>query len=59
MTKLMTSIAAMQTVERGLIGLDDDVSTILHEWKDAQVLQGFSEDGKPQLRRAKNKLTLR
>lgn len=55
----MTSIAAMQTVERGLIGLDDDVSTILHEWKDAQILEGFSEDGKPQLRRAKNKLTLR
>ncbi|KAL3428511.1 beta-lactamase family protein [Phlyctema vagabunda] len=59
MTKLMTTIAAMQVVERGLIGLDDDVSDVLHEWKDAEILEGFGEDGKPILRRAKNKITLR
>jgi len=59
MTKLMTGISAMQAVERGLIGLDDDVSTVLHEWKDAQILEGFDEDGKPRLRTAKNKITLR
>jgi CubicO group peptidase (beta-lactamase class C family) len=59
MTKLMTTVAAMQCVERGLIGLDDDVSSVLHEWKDAEILDGFDESGKPKLRKAKNKITLR
>lgn len=59
MTKLITSIAAMQAVERGLIGLDDDVSNVLHEWKDAQVLDGFDNSGEPMLHKAKNKITLR
>lgn len=59
MTKLMTTVAAMQTVERGLIALDDDVSNVLHEWKDAEILDGFDESGKPILRKSKNKITLR
>jgi CubicO group peptidase (beta-lactamase class C family) len=59
MTKLMTTVAAMQTMERGMIGLDDDVSDALHEWKDAEILDGFDESGKPILRKAKNKITLR
>lgn len=59
MTKLMTTVAAMQCVERGLIGLDDDVSSVLHEWKDAEILEGFDESGKPILHKAKNKITLR
>lgn len=59
-TKLMTSIAAMQCVERGQIGLDDDVSTILTELRDAEILTGF-EDGTeiPILKRAEEKITLR
>lgn len=59
MTKLLTSFAVMQAVERGLTGLDDDDSDILHEWKDAQVLEGSGEDGKPELRKARNKITSR
>ena len=59
MTKLMTTVAAMQAVERGLIALDDDVSNVLHEWKDAEILDGFDESGKPILRKSKNKVTLR
>ncbi|KAF3407121.1 Acyltransferase LovD [Talaromyces pinophilus] len=59
-TKLMTAIASMQCVERGLLNLDDDVSGILPEWKYPQILVGFEEDsGKPILKDAKNKLTLR
>ncbi|KAH7420158.1 beta-lactamase/transpeptidase-like protein [Cadophora sp. MPI-SDFR-AT-0126] len=38
-TKLMTSIAALQCVERGLIGLDDDVSNILTELRDVLILK--------------------
>lgn len=41
MTKLMTSVAAMQVVEKGLIGLDDDLSTILPELRDQKVLASF------------------
>jgi CubicO group peptidase (beta-lactamase class C family) len=60
MTKLVTSIAAMQCVERGLISLDDDISNVLAEWKDPEILEGFEEEsGKPILRKALNKITLR
>ncbi|KAL8786657.1 MAG: hypothetical protein Q9195_008111, partial [Heterodermia aff. obscurata] len=39
-TKLLTSIAALQCVERGLLNLDDDVSDILHEFRELQLLDG-------------------
>ncbi|KFZ10494.1 hypothetical protein V502_08091 [Pseudogymnoascus sp. VKM F-4520 (FW-2644)] len=59
-TKLMTSIAALQCVERGQIQLDDDVSTVLTELKDIQILTGFKEGTKePTFKPAKNKITLR
>lgn len=59
-TKLMTAIGSMQCVERGLLNLDEDVSSILPEWKNPQILVGFEDDsGKPILKDAKNKLTLR
>ena len=57
-TKLVTSVAAMQCVERGLIGLEDDVSVLLPELKDVQIFAGI-EDGKPVLKKAKNMITLR
>jgi CubicO group peptidase (beta-lactamase class C family) len=59
-TKLMTSIAALQCVERGQIGLDDDVSSVLTELKDLKILTGFEEGSdKPILKKAENKITLR
>lgn len=59
-TKLMTSIAALQCVERGQIQLDDDVSTVLTELKDIQIITGFKEGTKePTFVPAKNKITLR
>jgi CubicO group peptidase (beta-lactamase class C family) len=59
-TKLMTTIAALQCVERGQIGLDDDVSTILPEVKDLQIITGFEEGtDKPTFKKAENKITLR
>lgn len=33
----------MQQVEQGKIGIDDDVSGILHELKGVQILKGFEE----------------
>ncbi len=53
MTKLITSIAAMQLVEKGLIGLDDDLTLILPEMSQIPILS----NGK--LIQAKNPITLR
>jgi CubicO group peptidase (beta-lactamase class C family) len=63
-TKLMTTIAVMQCVEKGLLNLDDDVSeTHLPEFKDAQVLLKVENDasGSPQptFTKSHGKVTLR
>jgi CubicO group peptidase (beta-lactamase class C family) len=55
----MTSISALQCVERGQIGLDDDVSKFISELRDLQILTGYDEGGKPILKKAENKITLR
>ncbi|KAF7872200.1 hypothetical protein EAF04_003125 [Stromatinia cepivora] len=47
-TKLLTTIAAMQCVERGLLSLDGDICELLPEFKGVQILTGFDEEsGKP------------
>lgn len=46
-TKLMTSICALQLVERGKITLDDPVYTHIPELKDFKILRTFDNDGKP------------
>lgn len=58
-SKLMTTIAALQLVERGLWGLDDDVSSKLPELTEQPILKGFDADDKPILEQRKNKITLR
>ncbi|KDQ13921.1 hypothetical protein BOTBODRAFT_354837 [Botryobasidium botryosum FD-172 SS1] len=58
-TKLLTTIAAMQCVERGQIGLDDPVGEILPELADPDIVEGFDDDEKPKLRKAATKITLK
>ncbi|KAF5332020.1 hypothetical protein D9758_014595 [Tetrapyrgos nigripes] len=59
-TKLPATIAAMQLVEKGLVDLDEDITRVLPEWKDRQILTGFEEGtGKPTLRPSEKKMTLR
>jgi CubicO group peptidase (beta-lactamase class C family) len=59
-TKLMTTISALQCVERGQIGLDEDLSDILTEFKDLRIITGFNDDtDEAVLERAQNKITLR
>jgi CubicO group peptidase (beta-lactamase class C family) len=53
MTKLLTSIAAMQLVEKGLISLDDELSPLLPEMAKIPILSNG------QLRKANNAITLR
>jgi CubicO group peptidase (beta-lactamase class C family) len=58
-TKLVTTIAALQCVERGLLDLDADVSSILPELKDMDIITGFDADEKPTYVKAQHQMTLR
>ena len=58
-SKLITSVAAMQCVERKLIGLDDDVTAVVPELQDIKLLTGYDENEKPILITPKEKITLR
>lgn len=59
MTKPLTSVAAMQLVEQGRVGLDAPLRDYLPELGAAQVLDGFSSDGAPGLRPLRRPITLR
>jgi methyl acetate hydrolase len=59
MVKLLTSVAALQLVERGKLKLDDPAGSIDPTLGSAQVLAGFDAKGVPQLRPAQRPLTLR
>ena len=59
MTKAITSVAAMQLVERGKLKLDEPVARHLPQLAKLDVLEGFDPAGKPVLRPATKAITLR
>ena len=59
MVKLLTSVAALQLVERGKLELDEPAGNIDPTLGSAQVLGGFDANGIPQLRPAQKPITLR
>ena len=59
MVKLLTSVAAMQLVERGRLKLDEPAGNIDSLLSAPRVLTGFDDKGAPQLREAREHLTLR
>jgi methyl acetate hydrolase len=59
MTKAITSVAAVQLVERGKLDLDAPAHTIVPAIAEIQVLDGFDAAGKPKLRAPKRQITLR
>lgn len=59
MTKLLTSVAVLQVVERGLIGLDDDVAKYVPELPAQGLLKAVDAHGKAMTEPLKNKVTLR
>ena len=60
MTKPITSVAVMQLVERGLVGLDDPVAKHVEELDDLKVLTGFDPtSGEPMLREPSGPVTVR
>ncbi|KAH7122443.1 beta-lactamase/transpeptidase-like protein [Dendryphion nanum] len=58
-TKLVTTVAVMQCVERGQLNLNEDISKVLPEWKDAKILTGFNEKDEAIFRPATKTITLR
>src|SRR5260370_23127241 len=59
MTKAITSVAAMQLVERGKLALEAPVPDIDPTLGSPQVLEGFDASGAPRLRPARRPITLR
>jgi methyl acetate hydrolase len=59
MTKAVTSVAAMQLVERGRVSLDEPLSRFVPDFAKPMVLDGFDERGAPRLRAASKPITLR
>ena len=59
MVKLLTSVAAMQLVERGRLKLDEPAGNIDPMLTAPRILTGFDARGAPQLREAHESLTLR
>jgi len=59
MVKLLTSVAALQLVERGKLKLDEPAANIDPTLASPQVLVGFDAKGAPQLRPAQKPITLR
>lgn len=59
-SKLVTTIAALQSVDRGHFKLDEDVTGILPEFKGIEILTGFDDDsGMPNLIPSTKHITLR
>ena len=58
LTKAITSVAAMQMVEQGRVGLHQPLGDIVPKLARLQVLDGFGEDGQPRLRPARREVTL-
>ena len=59
MIKPVTSVAAMQLVEQGRIGLDEPLDASVPELAAVQVLEGFDDAGAPRLRLPRRRITLR
>lgn len=59
MTKAITSLAAMQLVERGKLDLDSPASKWLPDLGKLEVLEGFDAQGKPRTRAPKRPITLK
>ena len=58
LTKAVTSVAAMQMVEQGRVGLDQPLGSIVPKLANLQVLEGFDAGGQPVLRPARREVTL-
>ncbi len=58
MTKAITTVAALQLVEQGRLGLHQPLGEVVPALARPQVLEGFDAAGRPRLRPARRELTL-
>ncbi|KAB2579326.1 Acyltransferase LovD [Lasiodiplodia theobromae] len=58
-TKLMTSVAAMQCVERGQLSLEAPVYDLLPELRDLEILESIDDNGNIKTRKNPTPITLR
>ena len=58
MSKLITSVSAMQLVEKGQIKLDDDVGKFVPQLSDMEIVTGV-EDGQLKMRKQSKPIMLR
>ncbi|GME32122.1 putative beta-lactamase-related protein [Neofusicoccum parvum] len=58
-TKFITTLAALQCVDNGLLSLDGDIGDVLPEWKNPKILTSFDNNDQPIFVPAKNTVTLR
>jgi methyl acetate hydrolase len=59
LTKAITSVAAMQLVERGALALDAPARSVVPYLGEVAVLEGFDADGAAKLRKPRGDITLR
>ncbi|KAK8151409.1 beta-lactamase/transpeptidase-like protein [Phyllosticta citrichinensis] len=57
-SKLVTTIAALQCVEKGVLTLDGYIGDVLPEWKNPKILIGFEENGEPILKPTQSHISL-
>jgi len=58
-TKLMTTIAILQCIEKKKLSLDTDVTSILYELGDLKILTGFDESDEPILKQKASIITVK
>ena len=58
MTKAVTTVACMQLVEQGRVGLLQPLGEVVPKLARPQVLEGFDAEGQPRLRPARREVTL-
>ena len=59
LTKAITAACALQQVEQGKLSIDDPISGVLPDLADKEILEGFDDQGHPELRAAQIPITLR
>ena len=59
MTKLLTAVSIMQLVEKGKIGIEDDLGKLIPQLSRLEILKGFDGGGKPIMEKKTKPITLR
>jgi CubicO group peptidase (beta-lactamase class C family) len=59
MTKLLTAVSVMQLVEKGMVGLNDDLGVLIPQLSKVEILKGFDDNEQPIMEKKTKPITLR